>query len=60
MLAKYMRHMRNNNLEIRLVGSSCRLQVYLILRFANFGRVTATVLEVNYCGPLNSPSLHKR
>ena len=41
MLAKYMRRMRNNNLEIRILGSSCRLQVYLILRFANFGRVTA-------------------
>ena len=23
MLAKYMRRMRNNNLEIRIVGSSC-------------------------------------
>ena len=57
MLVTYMRRMRNNNLKIRTVGSSCHLQVYFILRFTNFGRVTATVLEVNYCGPLNSPSL---
>ena len=55
MLATYMRRMRNNNLEIRIVGSSCRLQVYFILRFANFGRNTATVLEFNYCRSLNSP-----
>ena len=27
MLATYMWRMRNNNLEIRIVGSSCRLQV---------------------------------
>ena len=25
-LATYMRRMRNNNLEIRIAGSSCRLQ----------------------------------
>ena len=27
MLAKYMRHIRNNNLEIRIAGSSCRPQL---------------------------------
>ena len=27
MLATYMRRMRNNNLEIRIVGSSCRPQL---------------------------------
>ena len=65
MLATYMRRMRNNNLEIRIVGSSCLLQVYFILRFAKFGRDTATVLEFNYCRSLNSPPpprhpLHER
>ena len=27
MLAKHMQSMRNNNLEIRIAGSSCRLQL---------------------------------
>ena len=43
MLAKYMQHMRNNNLEIRIAGSSYRPQLtylriknYIILQTANF------------------------
>ena len=31
MLAKYMRRMRNNNLEIRIAGSSCRPQLTMNL-----------------------------
>ena len=31
MLATNMRRMRNNNLEIRIAGSSCRLQLLLLL-----------------------------
>ena len=31
MLATNMRRMRNNNLEIRYAGSSCRLQLLLLL-----------------------------
>ena len=31
MLTTYMRHMRNDNLEIRIAGSSCRLQLLLLL-----------------------------
>ena len=31
MLATYMRHMHNDNLEIRIAGSSCRLQLLLLL-----------------------------
>ena len=31
MLDTYLRHMRNNNLEIRIAGSSCRLQLLLLL-----------------------------
>ena len=35
MLATYMRRMRNNNLEIRIVGSSCHPQkVYVPERMA--------------------------
>ena len=30
MLATYMRRMRNNNLEIRIAGSSCRPQIRII------------------------------
>ena len=33
MLAKYMRRMRNNNLEIRIVGSSCCPQLNVIVIF---------------------------
>ena len=31
MLATYMRHMHNDNLEIRIAGSSCRPQLLLLL-----------------------------
>ena len=31
MLATYMRRMRNNNLEIRITGSSCRSQLFTYL-----------------------------
>ena len=30
MLATYMRQMHNNNLEIRIAGSSCHLQLYFL------------------------------
>ena len=40
MLAKYIRRMRNNNLEIRIAGSSCRpqlkIQQSLSLIFENY------------------------
>ena len=32
MLATYMRRMRNNNLEIRIVGPSCRPQQFTIIK----------------------------
>ena len=31
MLATYMRRMRNNSLEIRIAGSSCRTQYYFFI-----------------------------
>ena len=38
MLATYMRRMRNNNLEISIVGSSCRPQQFTILKVRGLKR----------------------
>ena len=46
MLATFMRRMRNNNLEIRIVGSSCRHNNVALLDDADNFLVLETIFQV--------------
>ena len=60
MLAKYMRCMHNNNLEIRISGSSCRPQLVLRKMLSPILGVLFLSLVVTFCMLclINSLSLH--
>ena len=53
MLATYMPRMRNNNLEIRIAGSSCRPVItlqsfYLLIKFSWFAKFTTWVWRLSF------------
>ena len=49
MLATYMRRMRNNNLEIRITGSSCRSQLFTYLIRTFFMAPSVSLLTGLHC-----------